>query len=220
MTEAEWFACGDPALVIGAIGRPAWTERRGRLFAVECCNRLRALPDPRLRAVIETVERYADGLVAGTELSAASTIAVSSVEWEARHDMSSWQSSAAEVVLAAVSVEEYTVINSLVASVLAGRAQNDEPVTEAQQRRALVALMREIAWNPFRPVAFNSAWRTADVVALAEGTYEKAFDRLPIFADALQDAGCGADDLLMHLRDPEAAHVRGCWALDLVLGKG
>ena len=55
---------------------------------------------------------------------------------------------------------------------------------------------------------------------LARGVYEeRAFDRMPILADALQDAGCDNPDILNHLRDTNAAHVRGCWALDLVLGK-
>jgi hypothetical protein len=80
--------------------------------------------------------------------------------------------------------------------------------------------LREIFGNPFQPVAFDPLWRTPDVMLLARGIYEeKAFDRMPILADALQDAGCEVADLLDHLRDPHAAHVRGCWALDLVLGK-
>jgi hypothetical protein len=55
---------------------------------------------------------------------------------------------------------------------------------------------------------------------LANGIYaERAFDRMPILADALQDAGCDSEALLSHLRDADATHVRGCWALDLVLGK-
>ena len=65
----------------------------------------------------------------------------------------------------------------------------------------------------------DPAWLTSTVVALARSIYdERAFDRLPILADALQDAGCDSDDVLAHLRDPQE-HVRGCWALDLVLGK-
>jgi hypothetical protein len=81
-------------------------------------------------------------------------------------------------------------------------------------------LLYEVFGNPFRPVAFDPAWRTSDATALATGIYEdRAFDRMPILADALQDAGCTSDDLLNHLRDPHATHVRGCWALDLVLGK-
>jgi hypothetical protein len=81
-------------------------------------------------------------------------------------------------------------------------------------------VFREIFGNPFHPVAFDPVWRMSDVMALAEGIYdERAFERMPILADALQDAGCDSDDILNHLRDPNAAHVRGCWALDPILGK-
>jgi hypothetical protein len=40
-----------------------------------------------------------------------------------------------------------------------------------------------------------------------------------ILADALQDAGCDNADILGHCRGP-GPHVRGCWVVDLVLGKG
>lgn len=67
----------------------------------------------------------------------------------------------------------------------------------------------------------HPGWRTPDVMLLARGIDdEQAFERMPILADALQDAGCDYDELLNHLRDLHAAHVRGCWALDLILGKG
>ncbi|MBY0457338.1 MAG: hypothetical protein K2V38_08380 [Gemmataceae bacterium] len=80
--------------------------------------------------------------------------------------------------------------------------------------------MNDIFGNPFRPVAFNPAWRTSDVTLLAIHIYDtRAFDQLPILADALQEAGCDSGELLDHLRDPHALHVRGCWALDCVLGK-
>jgi hypothetical protein len=79
---------------------------------------------------------------------------------------------------------------------------------------------RCVAGNPFRPVAFDSRWRTETAVALASAIYaERTFDRLPILADALQEAGCDHPDLLAHCRGP-GPHVRGCWAVDLVLGKG
>ena len=74
--------------------------------------------------------------------------------------------------------------------------------------------------NPFRsPVMFAKPWRTATAEALAASIYAaRAFDQLPVLADALEDAGCDATDLLAHLRGP-GPHIRGCWALDLVLGK-
>ena len=72
---------------------------------------------------------------------------------------------------------------------------------------------------PFRPMTIDPAWLTSTAVAIARGIdAERAFDRMPILADALQDAGCEGADILTHLRhDP--LHVRGCWVLDPVLGK-
>ena len=81
-------------------------------------------------------------------------------------------------------------------------------------------LLREIFGNPFENPFFKPTWRTTDVMLLAQGIYDaKAFDRMPILADALQDAGCDNEDILAHCRDTSLTHVRGCWALDLVLGK-
>jgi hypothetical protein len=90
----------------------------------------------------------------------------------------------------------------------------------AQENRSdLAELARDVFGNPFRPVAFVPEWLTADVALLARGIWdEAAFDRMPILADALQDAGCDNDDLLVHCRDADRLHVRGCWAIDLILG--
>jgi hypothetical protein len=82
-----------------------------------------------------------------------------------------------------------------------------------------VALAHDIFGNPFRPVAFDPSWRTDTAVSLARRMYEsREFSALPILADALQDAGCEDADILGHCRDPRQPHVRGCWAVDLVLG--
>ena len=63
------------------------------------------------------------------------------------------------------------------------------------------------------------AWLTSDVVALARGIYDdRAFECMPILADALQDAGCDNPDVLHHCRDANQVHVRGCWVVDLLLG--
>jgi hypothetical protein len=93
-------------------------------------------------------------------------------------------------------------------------------LARAAERNAQAALLRCIFGNPFRPAAADPAWRTSTAVALARGIYdERAFDRLPILADALQDAGCENEDVLNHCRNEAQPHVRGCWAIDLVLGK-
>ncbi len=81
--------------------------------------------------------------------------------------------------------------------------------------------LREIFGNPFRAVTLDQAWLTSDVLALTRGIYEeKAFDRMPILADALQDAGCTNEAVFLHCRDTSITHIRGCWVLDLLLGKG
>ncbi|MBN9121910.1 MAG: hypothetical protein J0I06_22675 [Planctomycetes bacterium] len=80
-------------------------------------------------------------------------------------------------------------------------------------------LLRDIFGNHFRPVVVEPSWLTSTVVTLTEGIYqEKAFDRMTILADALMDAGCDNKDILSHCRQP-GEHVRGCWVIDLLLGK-
>ncbi|MBL8794381.1 MAG: hypothetical protein JNM56_10785 [Planctomycetia bacterium] len=77
----------------------------------------------------------------------------------------------------------------------------------------------DIFGNPFQPVVLVRTWLTSTVVSLATGIYDdRAFDRLPILADALEDAGCDNQDLLKHCREP-GEHVRGCWCVDLLLDK-
>jgi hypothetical protein len=74
--------------------------------------------------------------------------------------------------------------------------------------------------DPFRPLHFEERWRTSNTLDLARTIYEeRAFDRLPILADALMDAGCSDATTLSHCRSA-GDHVRGCWVVDLVLSKG
>jgi hypothetical protein len=80
-------------------------------------------------------------------------------------------------------------------------------------------ILRCIFGNPFRPVTFAPSWCSETAVALASAIHvERAFDRLPILADALEEAGCDDADVLNHCRGP-GPHVRGCWVVDGVLGK-
>jgi hypothetical protein len=80
-------------------------------------------------------------------------------------------------------------------------------------------LLRELVGNPFQSTPLSTSWSTSTVVALAQVIYHnRAFDRLPILADAFQDAGCDNSALLDHLRAP-GHHVRGCFVLDLLLDK-
>jgi len=103
------------------------------------------------------------------------------------------------------------------------RRQNDrEPLNSLhlyEQRRTLVPLVRCVSGNPFHPTHFSPSWRTEAVVGLARGMYEsRDFGPMPVLADALVDAGCADGDVLAHCRG-DGPHVRGCWVVDLVLGK-
>ena len=94
-------------------------------------------------------------------------------------------------------------------------ATNDESESE----KWCADVIRCLFGNPFRPVTFDPRWRTSDVVGLARAIYDdKAFERMPILADALMDAGCEEEQIIAHCRG-DGPHVRGCWVVDLVLGK-
>src|SRR5262249_4317549 len=80
-------------------------------------------------------------------------------------------------------------------------------------------LFDDVFGDAFRPVTTDLAWLTSTVVSLASQMYEsRDFGAMPILADALQDAGCDNDDILTHCLGP-GPHVRGCWVVDLVLGR-
>jgi hypothetical protein len=92
---------------------------------------------------------------------------------------------------------------------------------------AQVPLVHDLFGDPSHPVTLDPAWRTPDVLSLARAAYDNRSlpagilgpARLAVLADALEHAGCDSAEILGHLRGP-GPHVRGCWALDLLLAKG
>jgi hypothetical protein len=108
-----------------------------------------------------------------------------------------------------------------------GAAAGDaEEKRDRAARKHLARLVRELVGNPFKPPRFDPAWRTSTVLEVARVIdAERAFDKLPILADALLDADCDEEAVLRHLRGTEkdvkeqAQHVRGCWAVELILGR-
>lgn len=97
---------------------------------------------------------------------------------------------------------------------------------EKRERKFLARTLREVVGNAFTPPRFEPAWRTPDAVALAKGIFdERAWDRMPILADALLDADCDEEAILRHCRGTELGvkeqpqHIRGCWVIELILGR-
>jgi hypothetical protein len=207
MTEAEWLAATDPEMMFRFL-RDRGLDRKLHLFAVAYLRQLwHLLADDRSRAAVETIERFADGLASREELRQAQLEAAAA---RGEEDSDTWQ--------AAHAVFEATSPQGWFAGWVTGRYTKSIPhgVSRTPQR---MLLLREVVGNLFRPVPFDPRWRTADALGLARAAYEdRAFDRLPLLADALMDAGCDADAILAHCRGP-GPHVRGCWVVDLVLGK-
>jgi hypothetical protein len=213
MNEAEWESGTDPAPMLGFLHGKA-NDRRLRLFAVASFRRLVALlPDPRQRQGIEVMEGLAEGTVGRAEcrgITAEFRRAIPADDWVAG-------SPPADDLhyIALMLYREFCSSSIAVHAVqaLAGLADR------AGKQHEQVRLMRCIFGNPFRPVTVDSRWLSPTAVSLAQTIYEeRAFDRLPILADALQDAGCDDGQVFAHSRG-EGPHSRGCWVIELILGR-
>lgn len=234
MNESEWLAATDPTPMVDFLKDKA-TDRKLRLLGVACCRRieqpfLRHEPLPQWqnggRLAVDTAERHADGQASDEELYNAGEEAEFCGGSEYNPFRYLTMTDRADLLQVA-----YVARNGLAGWELLRLRDPDDPahLTEessvefdsinSQERIAQANLLRDIFGNPFRKVKFNKKWRSSTVVALAKEIYEaKAFDQLPILADALQDAGCENEDILTHCRGP-GPHVRGCFVVDLLLGK-
>jgi hypothetical protein len=224
MTEAKWLACSHPRRMLDFLRRKA-SERKLRLFACACCRRIwTALTDERSRKAVEVAERFADGDADESERYEAEMAASEAVD-----DAVNTNFHAANAAFNAVGEftgPEWESAHQTCADA-AGAAEekhNGKGRRKAYtgELAAQTELLRDVIGNPFRVVAVDPGWLgwNGVVPKLAQGIYvERAFDRLLILADALEEAGCTNADILGHCRGP-GPHVRGCWVIDLILGKG
>jgi hypothetical protein len=230
MTEEEWLECADPQVMLRYLQRKT-NDRKARLFACGCVRRIYAvLTDERSRNAIEAAQRFADNLAGNEEREAAFAAAenateplLAAVEVRGEYTLDFWAASAAVATLrirTRPSPAECDPIETAAGfSRMAAGVDFDRPDVASKEEAAQAALLRDIFGNPFRPVTVEPVWRTTNVVALAQAIYDdRAFDRLPILADALEDAGCTNAEILTHCRQP-GEHVLGCWLIDLVLAK-
>ncbi len=220
MTEKQWLTARDPAALL-AHSRLLGDERKRRLFACACARRVADLfTDPASERAVATAERYADGLASNQELHAALAAARAAVRAARSRNVCHGIAAAC----AAMTVNDSVLALDQQAAWLAAYARAPNLLEQPAELRAQADLVRDLFGNPFRPPApAEAAWLEWDggaVRRLAQAVYaERAFADLPVLADALEDAGCEEGDLLAHLRGP-GPHALGCWALDLLLGKG
>jgi hypothetical protein len=216
MTEAEWLACGDPESLRRHVCARA-SERKLRLFAADCFrNVMRLLPDPRQHQAIATLDELAEGTADPTARRQAAGLS--------RRAFAEFPSRFGQPSPIPVDDPHFVglmLYREFMSSSLAHHATRVSAglADGADERERQIFVFRDIFGNPFRPVAFDPAWRTDTAMSLAQTMYEsRDFSAMPILADAFQDAGCTNDDVLNHCRGP-GPHVRGCWIVDLVLGK-
>jgi hypothetical protein len=207
MDEAEWLTAAPP-LMMGHARRVApASARKLRLLAVAWGRFLEAQPD---YADAKPVAHLGEDVLDGRRTLDAL--------WDDRHRGWGYEGdwSIANLVLAADDRLDRAIRSAMAFAEDRGRQAGLDVGPRSAVARALV---RCVLGNPFRPAAVDPRWRTADAVGLARAIYEdRAFDRLPILADALTDAGCDDEQILAHCRS-SGPHVRGCWVVDLVLGK-
>jgi hypothetical protein len=226
MSEEEWLACVDPSRMLEFL-KGKTNERKLRLFAVACFRSASHLAlDGCGWEAVEVLEQRAEGSATVERIRRAST--------QARHayheiraiarDEPAWARAFAYLVLyrlLASSQAEYAALDSHSATNF-DHSPAIESATRSEAAAARCQLVREVFGNPFRPAAVAPAWRTwnvGTVIQLAEMIYEKrAFVHLPVLADALEEAGCDNPAMLEHCRGG-GEHVRGCWVIDLILGR-
>lgn len=239
VTEAEWLGCADPLPMLRWLNERDASPRKLRLFSCACVRSVwELMPADVAREAVLAAERFADGQTNEADRRAALEALRATYPPRMTPDAPvpapyvaglvayycAWSNSVtprAGVHLnahGAESVAYWTRVGVVLHQTGLWRPPPSHPLSLAEaayQGR----LLRDIFGNPFRSDGFDPRWRTADAVGLASAIYEdRAFDRMPILADALIDAGCDSEEILSHCRS-EGPHVRGCWVVDLVLGK-
>ncbi len=200
LADVGWLAGSkDNRELAAPLGYP--DGRKFRLLLVASCRKGLDCPDEHVRAALDVAESYADGLATADELHAAQVALWTSPSGSVGPRPEEWA-----IPLLTVWEPDWVGVDELY--------------------HLVPAFIQDIWSDPSRPVVFDPAWLSDDVKALARAAYEertpmKHLDnaRLAVLSDALEEAGCSDEATLAHLRSP-GPHVRGCWALDLVLGKG
>jgi hypothetical protein len=243
MTEAEWLACADPMPMLDFLRRsapPAGRRgdhrrlgasylpdsayylpdlgRKGCLFVCACLYRRPSEQDGEECLLFQEYEKYCDGL--------APWAAVEDAHWnrirrEEERIAEEDRKNNSVTSVHWMGPSEYFADPALIRQAAERAAGGKNADGFAVERRLQCVFVRDI-FNPFRPVTIDPtwlAWNDGTVVKLAQAIYDgRVFDRLPVLADALEEAGCQDAELLAHCRGA-GSHVRGCWPLDLVLGK-
>ncbi len=214
MQERQWMKSHDAVAMLEWMPEQP-RERKLRLFGCACCRHFeRWLNDGPFKETIETAEAFADGQASKAALKRARQ-SVRAV----RHALPS-VSTEDRVEWVALWLAEVAASENAFDGV-ADEIQRfaSEGLLQPSEQPPAALLLRCITGNPFHAVAFDSGWRTSEVITLAQSIYhEAAFDRLPQLTKELTKAGCTDTVILKHCRN-KGPHGRECWVVDELLGQ-
>jgi hypothetical protein len=221
MNENDWLTSRFPHTMLTYV-RPRASARKKRLFAVACCRQVeRLIRDDRIRAAVEAAEAFAEGTISNSERTRIAASAVFDENYRVSLQASRAHQAARSAIGEISEVANAAIFASMSLSIDQSQKETrvGRLIVTMQQHDSLICdLLRDVV-NPFFDEAVEPEWRSKNAVALAETIdRDRSYDMLPILGDALMDAGCTSERLLAHCRSA-GPHVRGCWAVDLVLGK-
>ncbi len=243
MTETEWLDSTDPVAMLENLQHRT-TTRKLRLFSCACCRTIwNWIADERSRRSVICAERYADSLLTEDERQVVLAEAVVAFQ----EASSTWNDFACKIYkggrnpneseLATENTLAFRITAAVAARgtlnyktsetflVEAGRIAHRacQVLANAERHAAsgemIATLLRDIVGNYFCPTKIDGHLRTPLVNTLAQSIYDdRAFFRMPELGDALEAEGCIDAEILARCRS-ERPHMRGCWAIDLILGK-
>ncbi len=222
--EEQWLISGSPNDMLMSLTREFGedyrvNDRKTRLFFIECLKSVSNLSN---QNIIDVAEKYIDGVATPEEIESCANFLHEMDNNDLYHNSAHFQILFDDsenidhhpAALNGYSVDIATILSRDIDT------QSHYLAEFGGEQKYHAVLLRDIIGNPFKETKLDPEWKTSTVVSLAKSFYEsKDFSPMPILSDALQDAGCENEEILNHCRQNECPHVRGCWVIDLILGK-
>lgn len=231
MTEAEWITCADPERLLDPFrwwfderkltwvpGPAKVSGRKLRLFSCACSrSRVPSCLDEAELQFLDMVEQQIDSALSSEEWQQAID---AFVQYHDSHPVTRFGHDRSFRVANRMMLLDQALGGTQCVFHGVNQERGEQPnQAGTTDQSAESELLRDIVHFPFQTPVIESGWRASPVMSLAQRIYdERAFDEMPILADALKAAGCRNEEILGHCRVP-GLHVRGCWAIDLLLEK-
>jgi hypothetical protein len=199
MDETAWLTETDPEPMLTFL-RGKISPRKTLLFVCACWRRVVSLLDERASVALTETEEFIEERLSPEEAGAGGDL----IDY-ANDTVDRFAWSAA-----------FTPLGSA----------DDDGKGYQRERAAQSQLLRDVTGNPFHSIVLRPVWHTPRLLQLAQEAYRDRSlpagtlrpSRLMALADGLEEAGCADFWILSHFRE-SCPHVRGCWMLDLILGK-